>query len=212
MSATIQLTPNEVKADRPFTHPRHIVEDRTSLSPMLAQLCLLLDYPHLPVSRPRTVLFQATGANSWFHRLVLARADNAWMGQRLTIVGFFGQRRADADLALAHEFDRLLIAEIPDFPGLCSYSTMAIGGGNYGNLVVFSDGQARHQWSASRAHSQAVTTLSPNYYLTVTIYHGELPKGLMQPDELKLTRAKYFDYQSRPRWEALREIKPDGRP
>lgn len=206
MSATTFLGPQDFLATRPFTHPQLIAKDRANLRYMLAQLCLLLEYPYLPDGNPHIVLFRGSGMDAWFHRLVLARNDDAWAAMPLTVVGFFGRRREDANLELAREFDRLLIAEFPEYPGLCAYSTMALDGGNYGNLVVFSDGEARHQWSTSRAHSQAASTLSPNYYLTVTIYHGELQRGLMETGALRLTKAKYFDYQCQPRWEAVREI------
>jgi hypothetical protein len=206
MREAILLDPSEIVPGRPFANPENIDHDLETLRYMLYQLCLLLEYPYLPGESPRTVLFQNEGTSEWFHRLVLAQPDGIWASAALVIVGFFGSRRDDANVALAHEFDRLLVSEIPEYPGLCTYSTMALSGGNYGNLVVFTDRNSRNHWSTSQAHVQAVNSLSPNYYSTVTIYNGLLPKGLLDRDALHVTRAKYFDYQCEPRWEAVREI------
>ena len=205
----VYLSPNEIVAERPFTHPDHIHDHRDTLRYMLSQLCLLLASPYLPgkeKGRMRIVHFQQPETGNWFHRLVLAQPEKLAGDKPLTIVGFFGRRREDSDVQLAHEFDRLLISEIPDHPGLYSYSSMVLDGSNYGNLVIFADKDARDHWSTSKAHAQAVDSLAPNYYRTVSIYNGRLPNGVHDGDALCLIRAKYYDYQCTPKWQAVREI------
>ncbi|MFQ5400577.1 MAG: hypothetical protein ACE5E7_13390 [Anaerolineae bacterium] len=203
VQGVICLQAKEIVRARPFTDPDHIANDRNTLRYMLTQLCLLLEYPY---RIPRTVLFTRSEDDEWFHRLVLPRPEQLRVQKPVTVVGFFGQRREKANLELAHEFDRILIAEIDDHPGLLSYSTMALAGGNYGNLVLFANRNARNHWSTSQAHAQAVNMLAPGYYRSVRIYNGRLPDGIANSRGLRLTRAKYFDYCSDPLWQAVREI------
>lgn len=206
MAQLVQLARNERVAARPFTSPSYIVDDQATLCYMAGQVCVLMEYPYLSAEPPHIVLFNRPDKSSWFHRIVLAEPDTLRQTQLLTIVGFFGRKRADADIKYAHEFDRILVAEIPQHPGLLSYSTMALENDNYANLVIFTAETARDHWSTSRAHAQAVNKLSPNYYLTVTIYNAFLPNGIHHHHDLTLIRAKYYDYQSQPPWQAVREI------
>ena len=206
MPRLIQLAPQEFVEERPFTSPDHMTDDHKILCYMAGQVYMLLQYPYLPSESPHTVLFNRPTNSTWFHRIVLADPDTLHQATPLTIVGFFGRRRAEANHKFAHEFDRILVSEIPQHPGLLSYSTMALSDDNYANFVIFTSDTARDHWSTSRAHAQAVNELSPNYYLTVTIYNGRLPYGIQQHHDLTFIRAKYYDYQSQPRWQAVREI------
>ena len=208
MSHHHHLAPNEFVQTQPFTSLEHIADDQATLCYMAGQVCVLLEYPYLSAEPPHIVLFNRPDHSNWFHRIVLAKPERLHKPQSLTVVGFFGRKRADADMKFAHEFDRILVAEIPQHRGLLSYSTMALNGDNYANLVIFTSEAARDHWSTSKAHAQAVKKLSPNYYLTVTIYHGRLPHGIHQHHDLVLIRAKYYDYQCRPPWQAVRDIAP----
>jgi hypothetical protein len=197
------LGPDEVVRDRPFTHPRHIQGDVNTLRHMVDQLALFLeqyggDKPEHPV------LAHRPDRRSWAYRLLIARPGPLSGPGPLSIVGFLGQRLAEADVAAANEFDKILLEEIPEYPGLLSYSTMALVSGNYSNLVVFSDPRVKEQWSQSKAHAQAVRKLAPDYYSSVSLYNGLLPRGIHNSNALRLTRIKYFDYQSEPRWRAVR--------
>lgn len=206
MTHTHHLSPSEWVQVRPFTHPDQIDHAQNILRYMAGQVCVLLAYPYLSSEPPHTVFFNRPDNGDWFHRIVLSAPERLRETRPLTIVGFFGQKQEGADSDAAHEFDRLLVAEIPDHPGLLSYSTVALDNGNYANLVLFSDEAARDHWGASQAHAQAVRQLAPSYYQTVTIYNGRLPQGIGHYQNLSLIRAKYYDYQCRPHWRAVREI------
>lgn len=203
MHGTVYLKAEEIVETRPFTHPDHIIHDRNTLRYMLNQVCLLLEYPQ-PV--PHTVLFTRSHDGDWFHRLILPQPEQLRCQKPLIVVGFFGQRRENADRELIREFEQILLAEIEEHPGLLSYSTMALANGDYGNLVLFANQKARDHWSTSQAHAQAVNVLSPSYYWSVRIYNGRLPDGITHSSDLSLTRVKYYDYRSQPMWRAVREI------
>jgi hypothetical protein len=203
VQGAVYLKAEEIMAARPFTHPKHVTLDHDTLRYMLTQIGLLLEHP-API--PNTIFFTRLNNDDWFHRLVLPRPDRLRQQEQLTVVGFFGQSRKDADPDTIGEFDRTLIAEIEEHDGLLSYSSMALSRGNFGNLVLFADEAARDHWNSSQAHAHAAQVLAPRYYLSVRIYNGRLPGGITHNSELRLTRVKYYDYRSQPMWRAVREI------
>jgi len=206
MENVVQLSPTDILAERPFTHPTHIPNDLSTLRYMAGQLCLTLQNPHMMTDSPQTILFNLPGKTSWIHRLVLANPRHFAQPGLIHVVGFFGQSRSEADIELAQEFDRTLMKEIPQHEGLISYSTMLLKDGNYANLVLFTSGDAQMAWSRSEAHAKAVYELSPSFYHSIRIYNGRLPHGIQRRDALKLHKARYFDYDQTPMWRGVRTL------
>ncbi|HEX6385697.1 MAG TPA: hypothetical protein VF177_13585 [Anaerolineae bacterium] len=202
MDHVIALGHSDIISERPFTHPSHTAADLSILRYMVDQLCLILEYPHMFADLPQPLWLQQPSA----HRLVIIQPDRLKVLGQLTVVGFFGQKRPDADPSLTDEFDNILIAEFPGHPDLLSYSTLALDGGNFGNLVLFAHPEAKQQWSRSNAHAQAAGKLAPNYYASVRIYNGFLPDGVKESKTLQVSRVKYFDYQNSPLWQAVRTM------
>jgi hypothetical protein len=203
------LKPAEIVQDRPFTDPDRIVNDINTLRFMVDQLCLYLENGHLYANRPPPIIVHQPSRSKWFYRLVIARPEILLQPGEMVFVGFLGHRREDANLELAGEFDEILLKEIPDYPGLLSYSTMPLVSGDYSNLVIFTDASVKEQWSQSKAHQQAVRKLSPDYYKSIKLYNGKLPRGIVDSNAMQLSRIKYFDYQVDPRWQAER-VFPEG--
>lgn len=206
MENVVQLTPTDIVAERPFTHPSHIPGDLSTLRYMARQLCLTLQNPHMPTDLPQTILFNMPGQASWIHRQVLANPQHFKETSLIHVVGFFGQSRSQADIELAQEFDLTLMKEIPLHDGLISYSTMLLKDGNYANFVLFTSENTLIAWSRSEAHAKAVYELSPNFYHSIRIYNGRLPHGIQQSDALKLHKARYFDYDHPPLWRGVRTL------
>ncbi len=206
MENVVQLSPTDILAERPFTHPTHIPGDQSTLRYMAHQLCLTLQNPHMPTDLPQTILFNLPGKPGWIHRQVLANPQHFEKTNLIHVVGFFGQSRSQADIELAQEFDLTLMKEIPQHEGLISYSTMLLKDGNYANLVLFISEDAQMGWSRSKAHAKAVYELSPSYYHSIRIYNGRLPHGIRQSDALTLQKARYFDYAQNPMWRGLRTL------
>ena len=206
MENVVQLSPTDILAERPFTHPQYIPHDLATLRYMARQLCLTLENPHRVPDIPQTILFNQPGQNSWIHRLVLANPCHFQPAELLHVVGFFGQSRSEADIELAQEFDLTLMQEIPQHSGLISYSTMRLQDGNYANLVLFVSEAAQMAWSRSEAHAKAVYDLSPGFYHSIRIYNGRLPQGVQQNDQLILHKARYFDYDQQPMWRGVRTL------
>jgi len=208
MENVVQLSPTDILAERPFTHPTHIPGDLNTLRYMARQLCLTLQNPHMSTDLPQTILFNLPGKSSWIHRQVLANPQHFQETSLIHVVGFFGQSRSRANIELAQKFDITLMKEIPQHEGLISYSTMLLKDGNYANLVLFTSETAQMGWSRSEAHAKAVYELSPGYYHSIRIYNGRLPHGIHQSEALTLHKARYFDYDQTPMWRGVRVLPP----
>jgi hypothetical protein len=206
MAQILTLKPAEVLQDRPFTNPDRIANDVNTIRFMVDQLCLFLENQNLDANLSPPILVHRPSRENWFYRLVIARPEILVQPNELAFVGFLGHRRKDANLELADEFDEILLNEIPEYPGLLSYSTMALVSGDFSNLVIFTDTSVKEQWSRSKAHEQAVRKLSPDFYVSIKLYNGKLPGGIADSRALQLTRIKYYDYQVHPRWHAVREL------
>jgi hypothetical protein len=191
---------------RPFTDPGYISADADLLRYLARQLHLMLSHPARQIDVPRTYCMQPAGATHWEQRNVFVQPLRLREIRPISVVGFFGQRRADADGAAAAQFDATLLTEFPQQPDLLSYSTTLLADGNYANLVLFAREEGLLHWSRGAAHAQVASVFAPNYYQTVRIYNGVLPAGIASPETLHVTRAKYFDYRSQPLWHAVREL------
>jgi hypothetical protein len=126
--------------------------------------------------------------------------------ENLTVVGFFGQKRPNADIRPLIQADSKFEGEFLKHHGLLSLSTLRLTNGDFGNLVLFSDPAAKEHWSNSPLHRDLVALISPRYYRSVRLNNGVLPRGLESPHELRLVRTKYLDYRTSPPWRAVREI------
>ena len=200
------LAPEDKVEGRDFTDPEQIPNDVNTLRYMTDQVHLFLRNPHLYAWQNRPIIIHRPDTVKWVYRLVIPEPERLLAFGEIAFVGFFGKRQENADLALGNEFDEILMAEIPDHPGLLCYSTMALMCGNFCNLVLFADETVKNNWSRSKAHAQAVGKLAPEYYSSVRLYNGLLPRGVAHSQSLHLTKIKYFDYQDKPWWHAVRHF------
>jgi hypothetical protein len=205
MESIVHLEPTDILTERPFTDPTHTMADLNVLRYMSDQLSLVLGELGVSARRPRYLIWQQVEPDGRQHRIVIIRPETLRTLRPLLVVGFFGQRRQDADPTSLHPLDQILIDELPEHPGLLSYSTLALPCGNFGNLILFADRETKSHWSRSKYHAQAIA-LAPDYYSSVRIYNGLSPEGLADSQTLSLTVASYYDYQDRPMWRAMRHI------
>lgn len=206
----IRLNPHDIVAERPFTHPTQVAKDLITLRHMANELSRILEDPRHYTQRNGSITLLQPNPTEWTHRLIITQPEQLLTAAQLTVVGFLSFKRRNADTAVIQEYDKILVAELPQYPDLLSYSTIAHSSGDYSNLVVFARPEGKIYWSSSRAHAEAVYNLSPNYYASVRLYSGVLPNGIMASEQLTVTAVKYFDYQSTPTWDAIRYLTHTG--
>jgi hypothetical protein len=172
---------------------------------MTEALCRVMvqtqNFPDLP--RPYILFFEETGGR--FHRICLSQPEQLLLAGELAVVGFCGKKRPGVDRGPLDAIDDKLIEEIPGHKHLLSYSTLQLESYNTVNLVLFDHPQGADHWSTSKEHAQAVR-MSPNYYTVIRLHNAILPGGLLANNRLVLLRTKYYDFQTEPVWQAIREF------
>lgn len=205
MNTPIPVEHSTILAERPFTHPDRSWDDLTQLQVLTEKLREALSRIGV-TSRPTTVFMEWQGADQPDCRIVIAQAEQLRTQTDLSIVGFFGQKRAEADPAPLDAVDEALIGEFAQHPGVLSYCSQQLADGNWGNLVVLGFPEAREHWRTSERHAYAVRELAPGYYRTIRLHNAFLPGGLFGGRQLILQRTKYYDFQDQPPWHAIREF------
>ena len=201
-----RLGVDEVVEARPFADPERTPGDLATLRHMTHQLVDMYDDPaHCDFVPGNRAICQSDPQGRHF-RIYYIQPKLLFSLKNLTVVGFFGQKRPNADIRPLIQADKQFEGEFQHHPGLLSLSTVRLPDGDFGNLVLFTDPQARDAWNYNRLHHELVGKISPPYYQSIRLNNGLLPQGLDDPDDLHLVRVKYLDYTSDPPWRGVREF------
>ncbi len=202
----VRLQRSEVLPDRPFTHPNLNIEDLAHLQYLAEKLRQLLGQPEAIPARPRPYVLHLKETCGRHHRVAFARPEELLTCAELAVVGFCGDTWPEVDRAPLYAVDGELLSEFMEHPHLLSYSSLEIDGGNWRNLVLFSNPHGIGHWAMSVRHAHAARVLSPAQYRHIRIHNGVLSGGLMSGDGIRLIRTKYYDFQNEPLWWAVREL------
>jgi hypothetical protein len=205
MPKTLPISLGQIESitEKPFTHTEHIAKDREILVHMAREASLVLEKQADLLRENETIFIQEPDKR--YHRFFVPRPNVLSQAKNVYLVGFFSHKQAAAAPNHFGDLDDRLIEQLPTFQEILSYSTMALPDGSFGNLVLLSEEEVKLKWMQGEIHSRAVA-LSPDYYQFVRINNGMLPEGIMQPDSLKITRVKYYDFEQDPPWKAVREL------
>ena len=199
------LAPEEKAPDHPFSDPEHSAGDLETLRYMAHQLVDTYDDPvvcdFVPGKTGAICKSEPTGR---YFRIYYIRPKLLFSLEDLTVVGFFGKKRKGADIRPLLQADKRFELEFHNHPGLLSLSTVRVRGGDFANLVLFTDPESKDRWNNTPVHRDLVAKISPPYYSSIRLNNGVLPAGLAAPDALKLTKVTYIDYMSDPPWRAVR--------
>jgi hypothetical protein len=208
MPDPLHLTAAEHLPSHPFTDPEHAETDAARLRAMTRQLIDTYEDPLIcDFSITHGAICQSDPQGRHF-RIYYIQPDKLFRDKNLSVVGFFGQKRPNADVKPLLKADKQFEAIFPQFEGLLSLSTVRLGNGDFANLVLFSDDEAKDQWNFNPLHYETVNRISPPYYKNIRLNNGILPNGLADPDGLKLTQVRYIDFESMPFWTAIRSLDP----
>ncbi len=203
--ATRLLNPTQSVSRRPFTSVRLYERDTAILGYMLEDLRATL-------ARGEPGRYNAYPPLEWdvngLHRRTIVSAPlllNQLKG--IHVVGFFGERHADRDLAPLEKANAEIVLEFRNFHGILSYSSMELTDGNWANLVLHDAPDTRENWRASQVHARAALDLAPAFYRTVRIHNGYLPGGIPGGRSIQIERTKYWDYGKTRVWHAVRELR-----
>src|SRR5690348_11589317 len=131
------------------------------------------------------------------HRMVFYSLDGAYFARTVVFVGFVSKRQTNLSPAVIDDIqlvDKMLVAELADSPGLLSYSSLELRNGNWYNLVLLSDADAKKHIRSAETHVYAAYQLAPRYYEWIRLHSGVMTEGLGQT-ELVLQKTRNFVFQ-----------------
>lgn len=205
----VELAPDEDPPDHPFATTDRYKADLALLNYLLQDLRVLIRRyarAEIELAPHDIVTWEVHGLQ---RRTVVCDPDGLLAPGPVYVVGFFGDRRADADERAidASEFD--LIDEFRNYSGILSYSSTELIDQFWSNLVVHTHPDDREAWRHSDAHVRAVDQVAPSAYHSVRIHNGFIRDGVAGSRTVNLVRTKYWDYDCEPVWAAFREL-PEG--
>jgi hypothetical protein len=197
----VRLAPHETANGRGFTDPALTTHDLTAVRLMLATIRRLTGGP----AGARPFVLEAREADGREHRTVVCDGARLQDGRDVGWVGFFAVKRRDVDATPLHARDDELIREFPAHPGILSYSSLEVGGGDWGNLILLAGDAAREHWRTSERHAHAARELAPRHYTDVRLHLGLLAGGVGVAGAPILRGTRYYDYRDAVTWRAERE-------
>ncbi len=203
----IQLTPDTVLDDKPFTHVDHTVADAAALDTLRRHLRTAVQELN-PDKRDCQHHIEFIAESGKGVRLIIIRPQALLTDVALTVVGFCGHKRAHIHLHEQEEMARVdadLVAELSTHSHMLCYCSLEGEDGNWINLVLMSQPEGIQHWRGSARHMWAVDSLTPRFYRHIRLHNGELSAGL-NSGRIVINSTKYFDYESEPPWRAMRQL------
>jgi hypothetical protein len=115
--------------------------------------------------------------------VVLYKDLPSFREKHLSFVGFLSKKREVLSPTISHNIarvDKELVKELEENPWLLSYSSMELTDGNWCNLVVFNQEEAKERLVESATHRYAAYQLAPEYYEWVRLHNGTMSQELGQ--------------------------------
>jgi hypothetical protein len=203
----VRLALRETAAGHGFTDPARTTGDLAAVGLMLDNIRRQISAAALPPG-PHPLVLAGQETDGRTHRAIVCDARRLGDGRDLAWVGFFAVKRRDVDSAPLAVRDDELIQEFPGHPGILSYSSLELGDGDWGNLILLAEDEAREHWRVSERHAHAARELAPRHYTDVRLHQGILPGGARARGEPVLRRTKYYDYRDAVTWRGEREWLP----
>ena len=98
----------------------------------------------------------------------------------------------------------LLVEELADATGVLSYSSLELRNGNWCNLVLLSDAEAKTGIKGREMHKYAAYHLAHSYYEWIRLHTGIMPEGL-DHTEMLLQKTKYYFFEEPQKRPTIRE-------
>lgn len=206
---TLSLGPGEAVLERPFTALEVIERDLNVLRGMLDDIVSVFteaDQGLRQVEEHKRIVWQQAGLT---RRMLVCNEQKLRSHVQACVVGFFGERRDNAELGPLEEANSAIVAEFRNYPGILSYSSVELPNSYWANMVLHDDPIDKDYWRRGRIHAQAARALAPVHYRTVRIHNARLSAGVMDDPDFTVMSTKYWDYSEQPEWAAERVLVSD---
>lgn len=200
-----ELTATEQLEDHPCTNLDLVTSDQALLAYMLQDIRVLarqVDSGEVELQPHEVLHWRVHGLA---RRAVICDPLALAQPVERQVVGFFGERRADASQSVVDEIEVDLLLEFRNHPGILSYSSTELVDNYWANLVIHVEPVDSQEWRNSAVHRKAVSDISPRQYRSVRIHNGRLPGGVVGSEAITIDRTKFWDYCESGIWEAVRD-------
>jgi hypothetical protein len=213
VTSEIELAPDETVPGKPFTDPAHTRREEEALRQLLAhERTRAGAWADDADGAGKDVVIRETNGEGLRHLLVVPDTRALLEANGLTVVGFFGRPREDANVSLLFDLEEELVAGMGDYVagGLLSYYDLELVKGAWGNLILFSRTEGPANWRDNPVHHRAVE-ISPQNYHEIRLHQGTLSGRLLDDGRLQIERTRYIDYTGPEVWRAVRSFSPPAR-
>jgi hypothetical protein len=184
--------------------------DSTILRYMARRLHLTLRQLQTTVfsRRKRPQVYKLQERHGRMHRIAIYQPQILHMESSLFFVGFISQKQKNLRPSILQEIQRIdkkLVEELADAPGILSYSSLELRNGDWCNLVLLGDANAKMHITSSETHNHAAYHLAHCYYEWIRLHNGVMPEGL-DHTEMHLLKSKYYTFHAEQSKPSIREL------
>src|SRR6266487_6901771 len=163
---------------------------------MARRLHLTLHQLGDPITMSLPLIYRLQEHHDRTHRIAIYQYQELLLKKPLAFVGFVSQKQRDLRPSIIRAIkraDKKLIEELISAPGILSYSSLELRNGNWCNLVLLSDTDAKTHIKGAETHTYAAYHLAPHYYEWIRLPNGTMPEGL-DHTEMSLQKTKYYTF------------------
>lgn len=208
MNRDFQLDKDESPDDRSLPTVMKRKLDLVILRYMARKIYVMLHSLEQSVTTSQPFLYYLDERHKRTHRIAIYNPQELLLNNELSFVGFVSLRRKSLSPLVLDELralDKRLVAELVDTPGLLSYSSLELHEGNWCNLVLFGNANAKIHVTNNDTHTYAAYEFAPRCYEWIRLHNGFMPAGLAG-NEMLLQRTKYYTFLEAHQRPILREV------
>src|SRR5450755_410810 len=158
-----------------------------------------------PLDSP--LLFTLPERHSRTHRIAIYKYSALVLKHSFAFVGFISRTQKNLQPSIVHEIqaaDKKLVKELVNNPGIVSYSSLQMRNGDWCNLVLLMNTDAKSHLQSTKTHQYAAFHLAPHYYDWIRLHNGLMPHGL-DHTEMLLQKTKHYSFPTAQQKPAIQE-------
>ena len=165
-----------------------------------------LDTP-IPIISNRPFIYHLPERYGRTHRIAIYKYQELLFRSDFTFVGFISHKQKNLQPHIIAEIeatDQKLVNELVGNPGILSYSSLELRNGDWCNLVVMNNANAKTHLKNTKTHVYAAHQLAGHYYEWIRLHNGIMPEGL-DHTEMHLQKTKHYSFIATHQRPAIRE-------
>jgi hypothetical protein len=165
-----------------------------------------LDTP-IPTISDQPFIYHLPERYGRMHRIAIYKYQELLFRSNFTFVGFISHKQKNLQPHIIAEIeatDRKLVNELVGNPGILSYSSLELRNGDWCNLVVMNNANAKTHLKNTKTHTYAAHQLAGHYYEWIRLHNGIMSEGL-DHTEMHLQKTRHYSFTVAQQRPAMRE-------